>query len=201
MFVLLQRYTFWSNSQPYSLPVIGFRRCLYYCKDTLFEAIHNVPSTNWESLSLFVLLQRYTFWSNSQHPLQVPKLFRCCLYYCKDTLFEAIHNCFSVWVSWRFVVCITAKIHFLKQFTTYPYSIWWFCSLFVLLQRYTFWSNSQLSLNLNFCCKCCLYYCKDTLFEAIHNRRSSSFNKNLVVCITAKIHFLKQFTTHTVSAL
>ena len=35
--------------------------CLYYCKDTLFEAIHNhsrgcIPTT-W----LFVLLQRYTF--------------------------------------------------------------------------------------------------------------------------------------------
>ena len=41
----------------------------------------------------------------------------------------------------------------------------------------------------------CLYYCKDTLFEAIHNRKISISNKHAVVCITAKIHFLKQFTT------
>ena len=35
--------------------------CLYYCKDTLFEAIHNIYSNpNYIGL-LFVLLQRYTF--------------------------------------------------------------------------------------------------------------------------------------------
>ena len=41
----------------------------------------------------------------------------------------------------------------------------------------------------------CLYYCKDTLFEAIHNSRWYWFWLFRVVCITAKIHFLKQFTT------
>ena len=41
----------------------------------------------------------------------------------------------------------------------------------------------------------CLYYCKDTLFEAIHNVSPSLIVHCKVVCITAKIHFLKQFTT------
>ena len=41
----------------------------------------------------------------------------------------------------------------------------------------------------------CLYYCKDTLFEAIHNSLITISLKSKVVCITAKIHFLKQFTT------
>ena len=41
----------------------------------------------------------------------------------------------------------------------------------------------------------CLYYCKDTLFEAIHNYRRINRLVLNVVCITAKIHFLKQFTT------
>ena len=41
----------------------------------------------------------------------------------------------------------------------------------------------------------CLYYCKDTLFEAIHNRTRNIMYAVCVVCITAKIHFLKQFTT------
>ena len=41
----------------------------------------------------------------------------------------------------------------------------------------------------------CLYYCKDTLFEAIHNHKSKNEYTITVVCITAKIHFLKQFTT------
>ena len=35
--------------------------CLYYCKDTLFEAIHNNHCTSNCYLLLFVLLQRYTF--------------------------------------------------------------------------------------------------------------------------------------------
>ena len=46
----------------------------------------------------------------------------------------------------------------------------------------------------------CLYYCKDTLFEAIHNLSSASKCPLMVVCITAKIHFLKQFTTLPVAA-
>ena len=35
--------------------------CLYYCKDTLFEAIHNLFICLASILGLFVLLQRYTF--------------------------------------------------------------------------------------------------------------------------------------------
>ena len=92
-----------------------------------------------------------------------------CLYYCKDTLFEAIHNTYPTDFVSANVVCITAKIHFLKQFTTL--SSWGIeiDLLFVLLQRYTFWSNSQPKKGYNL--------------------------NNIVVCITAKIHFLKQFTT------
>ena len=92
-----------------------------------------------------------------------------CLYYCKDTLFEAIHNRLLPSACPNCVVCITAKIHFLKQFTTYTPPA--------------------------FGCFGCLYYCKDTLFEAIHNQYNNSFLLWDVVCITAKIHFLKQFTT------
>ena len=61
-----------------------------------------------------------------------------CLYYCKDTLFDAIHNLPLHVVQFGCVVCITAKIHFLTQFTTrssIPYEV---APLFVLLQRYTF---------------------------------------------------------------
>ena len=77
-------------------------------------------------------------------------------------------------MSRKFVVCITAKIHFLKQFTTTP-------SRFSCISR-------------------CLYYCKDTLFEAIHNHAGGHLKDRTVVCITAKIHFLKQFTTSGDSA-
>ena len=101
-------------------------------------------SEGWiNGVKLFVLLQRYTFWSNSQ--------------------------LYSNWLELKKVVCITAKIHFLKQFTTYHQVMLQLLTLFVLLQRYTFWSNSQQSTEV--------------------------LRINVVVCITAKIHFLKQFTT------
>ena len=92
LFVLLQRYTFWRNSQPVTYSIPQTLRCLYYCKDTLFDAIHNIYSNpNYIGL-LFVLLQRYTFWRNSQQVKCVGEDKAGCLYYCKDTLFEAIHN-------------------------------------------------------------------------------------------------------------
>ena len=273
MFVLLQRYTFWSNSQPNRDHNGRYLGCLYYCKDTLFEAIHN-PLTallrdntvvcitakihflkqftthtcrTFQYLVLFVLLQRYTFWSNSQLGLDAKLLGSSCLYYCKDTLFEAIHNTYPTDFVSANVVCITAKIHFLKQFTTdtayiydvhrlfvllqrytfwsnsqpcalclhsayrclyyckdtlfeaihnyaLPHSLW--AELFVLLQRYTFWSNSQPHMAVQNHAEGCLYYCKDTLFEAIHNGLIWGYRGASVVCITAKIHFLKQFTTY-----
>ena len=169
LFVLLQRYTFWSNSQLSNRSFLNFLSCLYYCKDTLFEAIHNCLRSTCRYWSLFVLLQRYTFWSNSQlvEVLEVDIL--SCLYYCKDTLFEAIHNASYGCVVKMIVVCITAKIHFLKQFTTLTCIKHDVEELFVLLQRYTFWSNSQLKPVLCGLPRSCLYYCKDTLFEAIHN--------------------------------
>ena len=61
-----------------------------------------------------------------------------CLYYCKDTLFDAIHNDAGEWVNGENVVCITAKIHFLTQFTTCGLCGCNAQRLFVLLQRYTF---------------------------------------------------------------
>ena len=61
-----------------------------------------------------------------------------CLYYCKDTLFEAIHNSIKTDIREYIVVCITAKIHFLKQFTTWFSAVVLLVLLFVLLQRYTF---------------------------------------------------------------
>ena len=221
LFVLLQRYTFWSNSQPLLVWQPSILSCLYYCKDTLFEAIHNSKRCFLDRVSvvcitakihflkqfttttkrphyhllLFVLLQRYTFWSNSQLSASLNSMTVGCLYYCKDTLFEAIHNFILKYPQLSYVVCITAKIHFLKQFTTMSKRSTAQSLLFVLLQRYTFWSNSQLELAVILCVMSCLYYCKDTLFEAIHNWYITFADTIIVVCITAKIHFLKQFTT------
>ena len=141
--LLLQRYTFWSNSQHPDSYFCQGDDCACYCKDTHFEAIHNemqscprlllivlatakihilkqfTTSSNGGRYpySLCLLLQRYTFWSNSQQLIS------------------------------RFmtspIVLATAKIHILKQFTTSLVNHFKPVKLCLLLQRYTFWSNSQ----------------------------------------------------------
>ena len=97
------------------------RCCLWYCKDIHLEANHNLFYFDianivvvydiakiyiWKQITtkingqnnysaLFMILQRYTFGSKSQH--FTFNLFRitCCLWYCKDIHLEANHN--SIW--------------------------------------------------------------------------------------------------------
>ena len=224
-------------------------RFLNYCKDTLFEAIHNRRLTHHiligivlatakihflkqfttscqtfsVRLQLCLLLQRYTFWSNSQQSWVTDTPILHCACYCKDTLFEAIHNSMYLQKMIVSIVLATAKIHFLKQFTTLQWvqdCSWLLC---LLLQRYTFWSNSQplqaahehewivlATAKIHFlkqfttpATPCvveedCACYCKDTLFEAIHNVVFRISKSAIIVLATAKIHFLKQFTTTAV---
>ena len=131
LYVLMQRYTFWSNSQQLTssdnLPfVVRANAKIHILKQ--FTTINKPDSY---SPALYVLMQRYTFWSNSQLAL----LFLVC----------------------SIVVRANAKIHILKQFTTFQSASSNAASLYVLMQRYTFWSNSQLLLKrliLIFCCTC-----------------------------------------------
>ena len=219
--LLLQRYTFWSNSQQIPWYSFEFAYCACYCKDTHFEAIHNAEhirplkdnivlatakihilkqfTTRRESgrlsAELCLLLQRYTFWSNSQQRWCCSCWWNNCACYCKDTHFEAIHNTFGVTLSRTQIVLATAKIHILKQFTTSAcrYTPWQ--KLCLLLQRYTFWSNSQRFCSFTFQNVNCACYCKDTHFEAIHNCNVGEKVFIWIVLATAKIHILKQFTT------
>ena len=167
--LLLQRYTFWSNSQPTSMTTHPMRHCACYCKDTHFEAIHN-SHNNLKYINEIVLatakihiLKQFT---TTVHAASL--VFHCACY-CKDTHFEAIHNTeTSLDISVK-IVLATAKIHILKQFTTVK-----------LIERY---SNH------------CACYCKDTHFEAIHNWKRLVWMLMSIVLATAKIHILKQFTT------
>ena len=147
------------------------------------------------STRLCLLLQRYTFWSNSQLFVFWRLLIRNCACYCKDTHFEAIHNLLNRRLLLDRIVLATAKIHILKQFTTCGNIDINLLTLCLLLQRYTFWSNSQLLTLLSMFVRNCACYCKDTHFEAIHNFDRHDCCLSWIVLATAKIHILKQFTT------
>mgnify|MGYP001673708237 CR=1 FL=1 len=144
---------------------------------------------------LCLLLQRYTFWSNSQPRNFEPEAAWHCACYCKDTHFEAIHNPKGEGKTIPNIVLATAKIHILKQFTTFSNPNASGDLLCLLLQRYTFWSNSQHGFFPTREVNYCACYCKDTHFEAIHNKTKRNLLNGDIVLATAKIHILKQFTT------
>ena len=226
LFAILQKYDFSSKSQPKWVIFIWWRRCLRYCKSTIFQANHNRKWQASTSLMLFAILQKYDFSSKSQHSLQSLGLSS--------------------------VVCDTAKVRFFKQITTYMrievrqiwlfailqkydfssksqlihidnpicngclryckstifqanhnslLSSWIFFELFAILQKYDFSSKSQLALYMSEKLWCCLRYCKSTIFQANHNCARALSIVPLVVCDTAKVRFFKQITTWNLSQL
>ena len=151
--------------------------------------------------SLCLLLQRYTFWSNSQPLYHTLVNVLHCACYCKDTHFEAIHNAGAGSPGAAGIVLATAKIHILKQFTTQAKRVLFPLQLCLLLQRYTFWSNSQRHRRNSFYSGYCACYCKDTHFEAIHNSPRAATTATEIVLATAKRHILKQFTTQLIEEI
>ena len=120
LFAILQKYDFSSKSQ-HSLEVLSLSgSCLRYCKSTIFQANHNISSTNdfnvlvvcdtakvrffkqittawnnlWFERELFAILQKYDFSSKSQLIAIRIEWPHSCLRYCKSTIFQANHNKF-----------------------------------------------------------------------------------------------------------
>ena len=206
MFSILQRYTFESNSQPFSNCSFCQLGCFLSCKDTHLKAIHNDALVHlcqhpvvfylakihiWKqfttsllvsfaSFLLFSILQRYTFESNSQPvALWLVAALRCFLS-CKDTHLKAIHNTHLGIYLFFSVVFYLAKIHIWKQFTTKIRSERTRQLLFSILQRYTFESNSQPPYKMYSSISCCFLSCKDTHLKAIHNRgRTFTYHRRL----------------------
>ena len=143
LFAILQKYDFSSKSQQLQAYDTNGVRCLRYCKSTIFQANHNNIYNMNNKLKLFAILQKYDFSSKSQHNICSVHNAFCCLRYCKSTIFQANHNGRPVTLAEQRVVCDTAKVRFFKQITT---------SSFLPSSR-----------------KCCLRYCKSTIFQANHN--------------------------------
>ena len=146
-------------------------------------------------VKLFAILQKYDFSSKSQLERPKGKLSRCCLRYCKSTIFQANHNYNNGRRKKSSVVCDTAKVRFFKQITTKILRCSTMNSLFAILQKYDFSSKSQHYFQSSVAAQCCLRYCKSTIFQANHNYWSLSEFRKSVVCDTAKVRFFKQITT------
>ena len=93
--------------------------CACYCKDTHFEAIHNWKSTiRLVTVIVLATAKIHILKQFTTTPTKLKREYNCACY-CKDTHFEAIHNILFENLLRKQIVLATAKIHILKQFTTY----------------------------------------------------------------------------------
>ena len=195
MLFTLQRYEFFSKSQPNQTANKTNGRCCLPYKGTNFSANHNCFVIKKKLLSdvvyptkvrifqqittsatsscrgkrMLFTLQRYEFFSKSQlEQLFADDDYRCCLPY-KGTNFSANHNSNQ----WDAIVD-------LMLFT---------------LQRYEFFSKSQRFQSiLRLCARCCLPY-KGTNFSANHNISYKFMLREADVVYPTKVRIFQQITT------
>ena len=145
------------------------RDVVYPTKVRIFQQITTPGGNGITILQMLFTLQRYEFFSKSQHNFLISVMFyRCCLPY-KGTNFSANHNFFYFHFIWFLDVVYPTKVRIFQQITTS------FCckrieyAMLFTLQRYEFFSKSQLKIRFRFSKKrCCLPY-KGTNFSANHN--------------------------------
>ena len=215
LFAILQKYDFSSKSQLSPWGRLILNSCLRYCKSTIFQANHNVGSTNniedlvvcdtakvrffkqittrgtymFKSPQLFAILQKYDFSSKSQPLLDEVGRYACCLRYCKSTIFQANHNQAIKRANEENVVCDTAKVRFFKQITTVNFTSKYALKLFAILQKYDFSSKSQHIIQEYENLHSCLRYCKSTIFQANHNTYCVHFANKWLFAILQKYDF------------
>ena len=115
--MILQRYTFGSKSQLYKSCEIALFVAYDIAKIYIWKQITTFLKMTTSSISLLMILQRYTFGSKSQHNM--------------------VNGCFLI------VAYDIAKIYIWKQITTKITLYFYDVMLLMILQRYTFGSKSQ----------------------------------------------------------
>ena len=169
LFLLAQRYSFESNSQPFNSAGDTLSVVSACAKILIWKQFTTGFATGEYGMELFLLAQRYSFESNSQQIGWYGVYSICCFCLRKDTHLKAIHNQYNRWLYTDIVVSACAKILIWKQFTT--------------------------AFLAGFFIPGCFCLRKDTHLKAIHNFLVNSKNLSCVVSACAKILIWKQFTT------
>ena len=119
---------------------------------------------------------------------------RCCLPY-KGTNFSANHNQKFVFRFSKKDVVYPTKVRIFQQITTVLQNYKQFSKMLFTLQRYEFFSKSQLSVITRVpSSRCCLPY-KGTNFSANHNHLRLFFVCTLDVVYPTKVRIFQQITT------
>ena|GEM_PF-430038 len=169
LFAILQKYDFSSKSQRLSWRRVYELGCLRYCKSTIFQANHNKIMSLIATQAVVCDTAKVRFFKQITTFCMKCVNKNRCLRYCKSTIFQANHNTMECRCIVNNVVCDTAKVRFFKQITTQQDKVNAQQMLFAILQKYDFSSKSQLKKTTSYKSRCCLRYCKSTIFQANHN--------------------------------
>ena len=169
LYYLIQRYKFESNSQPDIWNNRKFNVVLSDTKIQIWKQFTTRATAIRRIATLYYLIQRYKFESNSQLIIVGFDSFVCCIIWYKDTNLKAIHN-----PKMRATMLLL---------------------LYYLIQRYKFESNSQQESALMADTLSCIIWYKDTNLKAIHNYLLWEYTSACVVLSDTKIQIWKQFTT------
>ena len=145
MLFTLQRYEFFSKSQPFVEQWIDLADVVYLAKVRIFQQITTALGVLCYTCWMLFTLQRYEFFSKSQ--LDLVHQFeddRCCLP-CKGTNFLANHNGSKENETSDRDVVYLAKVRIFQQITTTKVKIIFKRKMLFTLQRYEFFSKSQQS--------------------------------------------------------
>ena len=144
-------------------------RCIIWYKDTNLKAIHNY-CVDFSCHSLVVLSDtKIQIWKQFTTKHLTGIVAKGLYYLIQRYKFESNSQRLSTWRLRLTVVLSDTKIQIWKQFATH----WWYASLryslYYLIQRYKFESNSQpFNISFNAISGCIIWY-KDTNLKAIHN--------------------------------
>ena len=143
MLFTLQRYEFFSKSQPLISAERVLTDVVYPTKVRIFQQITTYALNFSGYKRMLFTLQRYEFFSKSQHIMNLIKwVSRCCLPY-KGTNFSANHNAYRSSPRQSPDVVYPTKVRIFQQITTCE--TW--CKnrkkMLFTLQRYEFFSKSQ----------------------------------------------------------
>ena len=195
MLFTLQRYEFFSKSQPMISGGFADGGCCLPNKGTNFSANHNRwIHRQYRGIDVVYPTKVRIFQQITTCHAHYDILYGCCLPY-KGTNFSANHNCLRIVAVSMIDVVYPTKVRIFQQITTlsivYCFSVW----MLFTLQRYEFFSKSQLNcFRLILVFWCCLPY-KGTNFSANHNiSLAFKFFKQDVVYPT-KVRIFQQITT------
>ena len=187
--LILQRYYFESESQPYQSIINRLSCCCLSYKDTILKANHSRIVPGYQTNGAVAYPTKILFWKRITAYSKSSIATGWLLLILQRYYFESESQLISLKLRIFAAVAYPTKILFWKRITAQMCRWTAKAELLLILQRYYFESESQQSLpysNPPYCC--CLSY-KDTILKANHSLRLGISNGIKLLLILQRYYF------------